>query len=210
MRSSSLFATVGFVAFALGLGTTGCGSASAAAGTTTTTSADVSRSFAWPKPEGWKKETIPFPLEFAPTLPYKGVEELRFAPKFFDPSADTYFSYSFAWLLDGAPNLNADKLGMDLAGYFKGLSRAVNVKRHDDKVHSAKVSKFDTGSPFFRGEVSTVDAFGDGRALTLHVEGEVASCDSRTVLLITLSPKPESDPVWATLRAQRATFACSK
>src|SRR5262245_33462421 len=38
----------------------------------------VSASFQWPIPEGWQHETIPFPLEFAPDLPYQGVEELRF------------------------------------------------------------------------------------------------------------------------------------
>src|SRR5262245_24178101 len=40
--------------------------------------------FDWPVPAGWKHETIPFPLGFAPGLPFHGVEELRFAPGFFD------------------------------------------------------------------------------------------------------------------------------
>jgi hypothetical protein len=205
MVRRSIFFVSGLLALAAAA--TGCASTSAA-GTTTTTSADVSSAFAWPKPDGWKKETIPFPLEFAPALSYKGVEELRFAPKFFDPSADTYFSYSFAWVLDGSPNLNSEKLSKDLATYFQGLSRAVKPARHNDNAHKAKVTKFHAGSPYFRGEVTTVDAFGDGRALTLHVEGEVSQCASRTVVLLTLSPRSPTDSVWPTLRAQRATFAC--
>jgi hypothetical protein len=28
----------------------------------------VQPSFAWPSPEGWKTETIPFPLDFAPDV----------------------------------------------------------------------------------------------------------------------------------------------
>jgi hypothetical protein len=45
--------------------------------------------FAWPAPPGWKSETIPFPLDFAPDIPHRGVEEVRFEPRFFDPAADT-------------------------------------------------------------------------------------------------------------------------
>ena len=36
-------------------------------------------SFFLPTPEGWRTETIPFPLEFAPEIKYEGLEELRFA-----------------------------------------------------------------------------------------------------------------------------------
>jgi len=42
--------------------------------------------FRWPVAEGWRKETIPFPLEFARDLPFSGVEELRFAPGMFGVS----------------------------------------------------------------------------------------------------------------------------
>ena len=44
--------------------------------------------------------TIPFPLDFAPNLPYRGTEELRFAPGFFDPSAAGSWSYAFVWFVD--------------------------------------------------------------------------------------------------------------
>ena len=43
---------------------------------------------------------MPFPLDFAPELPYRGLEELRFAPKFFNPDAPAYWSYAFAWWLE--------------------------------------------------------------------------------------------------------------
>ena len=45
--------------------------------------------FSMPTPEGWRTETIPFPLEFAPELEYEGLEELRFAPGMFDAAAAT-------------------------------------------------------------------------------------------------------------------------
>src|SRR6187402_1986296 len=63
--------------------------------------------FAWPTPAGWRSETIPFPLDFAPSLPYRGTEELRFAPGFFEPTSETYFTYSFVWLVEGEPSFGA-------------------------------------------------------------------------------------------------------
>ena len=33
-----------------------------------------------PSPEGWGIERFGIPIEFAPTIPYKGVEDVRFAP----------------------------------------------------------------------------------------------------------------------------------
>src|ERR1700744_1873967 len=52
--------------------------------------------FTWPIPAHWAPETDPFPLSFAPALPYaSGVLELRFPSGFFTPTADTYFSYDY-------------------------------------------------------------------------------------------------------------------
>src|SRR5688500_2734436 len=50
--------------------------------------------FAWPVPAGWRTETIPFPLGFAPTLPYTGIEELRFAPGMFKAGSDDFWTYA--------------------------------------------------------------------------------------------------------------------
>lgn len=48
--------------------------------------------FDWPVRDGWKGETIPFPLGFAPDLPYRGVEELRCPPGFFEPNSSHFWS----------------------------------------------------------------------------------------------------------------------
>jgi hypothetical protein len=81
---------------------------------------------AWQAPAGWKSEVIPFPLDFAPALAHRGVEELRFAPGMFDPSAPGYFSYAFAWRLQDSAQLTADQLGDELTAYFRGLLVAVD------------------------------------------------------------------------------------
>ena len=168
--------------------------------------------FAWPSPPGWKAETIPFPLEFAPALPYRGVEEVRFAPHFFEPTADTYFSYSFAWVLEDPRPVPPEELAESIRAYFQGLAQAVGSEKHavyDPSAFSARVEVMDPARD--RGVVKMVDAFGDGRGLSLDLEAESSLCGGRRVLLVSLSPHPTKDvgdPVWAGLRAQRATFQC--
>ena len=33
-----------------------------------------------PAPDEWRKETFKFPLQFAPGIPYEGLENVRFSP----------------------------------------------------------------------------------------------------------------------------------
>lgn len=77
----------------------------------------------WPVPAGFRSETIPFPLDFAPSLAHRGVEHLRFAPSFFDPAAPGYWSYAFVWRLDDPAALAPDALAAELTTYFRGLAR---------------------------------------------------------------------------------------
>ncbi|MBA3459003.1 MAG: hypothetical protein H0T46_03510, partial [Deltaproteobacteria bacterium] len=75
----------------------------------------------WPVPAGWKHELIPFPLEFAPTLAHRGVEELRFPPGFLDEASPNRWSYAFVWRLEDPAVLDAPKLAAELAAYLRGL-----------------------------------------------------------------------------------------
>ncbi len=169
----------------------------------------ASPAFQWPTPPGWKAETIPFPLDFARDVPHRGVEEVRFEPRFFDASADTYFTYSFAWVLDDARPPSADQLASDLRRYFAGLMGAVGKEKkatYDATAFDAHVIADNPGH--FQGEVRTVDAFGDGRALVLHLDAETRPCKAKSVLLVSLSPHAVGDPTYQALLAQRSTFAC--
>jgi hypothetical protein len=81
---------------------------------------------AWPVPAGWRSEVLPFPLDFAPSLAHRGVEELRFPPGFFDPASGEWWSYEFAWRLDDPAALAPDTLAVELTTYFRGLVAAVD------------------------------------------------------------------------------------
>lgn len=179
----------------------------------------VSGSFQWPLPEGWKKETIPFPLEFTPDLPYQGVEELRFSPGMFKPDQEGYWSYAFVWWLDGRPTLDAAELSSSLKRYFTGLCTAVaKDKGHaiDPARFSASVQavsatrKLDHAVAEFAGTVDAYDAFVTGKPILLHVEAWVWDCDrsGKRAALVLASPKPAGTPIWTSLRQRRDSFAC--
>jgi hypothetical protein len=46
-------------------------------------------------PKGWGVERFPIPIEFAPQVNYKGVEDVRFAPGWGDKTSEQYWSYTF-------------------------------------------------------------------------------------------------------------------
>jgi hypothetical protein len=169
----------------------------------------------WPLLEGWKREVIPFPLDFAPELPYRGKEVLRFAPRFFDPASPTYFSYVFAWVLDGSPALEAPALEADLARYFAGLCREVGGKKFQFdaarfRAHLAPAEARRAGARALRGTVETYDPFGDGRPLTLHVEVEIWDCPGGgpRVARFAASPADAAAPVWRELLSRGAELQC--
>jgi hypothetical protein len=147
-------------------------------------------SFVWPVAEGWRKETIPFPLEFAPDLALSGVEEIRFAPGMFKPGEDGYWSYAFVWWLDGRPALARFKASFHaLPPPPKKLGHAVQA---------------------FAGTVDSYDAFATGKPIVLQLEVHVWDCAEagRRVAMILASPQPESAPIWTSLHARRDEFVC--
>ena len=180
----------------------------------------VSGSFQWPLPEGWRQETIPFPLGFAPDLPYQGVEELRFSPGMFKPEQRDYWSYAFVWWLEGRPALDAPELNASLTRYFAGLCTSV-AKDKGQTVDPAKFSaslhavagaqrKLGHAVSAFAGTVDSYDPFAAGKPIVLTVDVWVWDCDrsGKRAVMVLASPKPSGAPVWISLRQRRDEFAC--
>lgn len=167
--------------------------------------------FTWKAPDGWRTETIPFPLDFAPSLAYKGVEEIRFGPEFGKPDKLGYFTYAFVWVIEADDVPSAEQLAQDLKVYFDGLM--TEVGRSKDKSWPAVSSKvvvkkmlprnlpkpnedgaFDV-FPYAIGRAETVDAFYTKKPLALDVavyriQPPLAY---RQALYFELSPKIESN-----------------
>lgn len=174
--------------------------------------ATAAATFDWPVPSGWKTETIPFPLDFAPDLKHDGVEELRFAPNFFKPEAPGYWSYAFVWWLKDRNHLDAQALSDELGRYFKGLSMAVGAKKFKFDPERFKAEIGETAKGTFQGKAELYDAFTTGKPLTLTVEGRSIACPAqeREAVLFLLSPKQAGDSIWKELHARADSFRCAK
>lgn len=168
----------------------------AACGSKRSSGGEVPR-FTWALPDGWRSETIPFPLEFAPDIRRRGVEELRFAPGFFQPDAPGYWTYAFAWVVTGEGAFDMATLARELTTYFRGLTRAVASGKKD--LPAVDLEQIEARlEPGGRGTVRTFDAFGDGRPIDLDVVVTVEPCGSGKAVLVAavrrgappLSPAP--------------------
>ncbi|MBX7220462.1 MAG: hypothetical protein K1Y36_10995 [Blastocatellia bacterium] len=173
--------------------------------------------FELPTPQGWRTETIPFPLGFAPSLPYKGVEELRFAPGFFKAGQEDMWSYVFVWYLEGKPALTEATFQKDFKAYFEGLAKAVEKPEKFDPAKATATLKLGkavsttAGRTVYEGTLANYDPFVTHDRLALFVKLEVLRCEkeNRTVVLSQISPQPKSHPIWQTLNRISQGFACA-
>lgn len=167
--------------------------------------------FHLPVPEGWSSETIPFPLEFAPELPYRGLEELRFAPGMFKQGDEGFWSYAFVWWIDRDDRVDVRTLESHLSSYYRGLTRAVGETRSVNVSGArVRVELQAAGAGGFSGTVETFDAFTTHEQVRLKVRGEIRQCaaQARGVVFLTLSPQPSDHPIWRDLESIRLGFRC--
>jgi len=163
-----------------------------------------------PAPAGWRGERLTFPLDFAPDLDLAGAEDLLFAPGMFAPDSETYFSYALAVRMQGDLEVDAAFLEDFLARYYRGLCRAVAGGRKlafDEKGFAVHVAR---EGERFRASVDMIDAFTDGRPLTLALELESWSGPGTTELLGLASPLDAEAPVWAELHALGAAWRAAR
>jgi hypothetical protein len=165
----------------------------------------------------WRRERLSFPLEFAPQIPFHGVEEITFAPGFFDPGAEDFWSYRFFWRLDGEPQLGQAELEKDLLVYFSGLSHAVGDRKYrfDASHFAARLhalgDAYEPGSFIgaFSGTVDTYDPFVTGRPVSLNLKVTVSRCpERRRIVSVTASPQPYAHPIWQALARKSQDEAC--
>ncbi|MCL4638489.1 MULTISPECIES: hypothetical protein [Olivibacter] len=154
-------------------------------------------------PKGWTVETFPIPIDFAPNIPYKGTEEVRFTPGWGAPGAQ-HWSYSFLWWLEGRPLINEASLQRDLEAYYGGLVGRNITKRNipADKVVPTKVmiKKIETApqdEATFSGTINMLD-YMPVVPIELNCVIHLFRCkeDNRTGIYFAVSPKKLNDPLW--------------
>ena len=176
----------------------------------------------WPTPRGWRDERIPFPIEFAPTLPYRGVEDVRFAPGFFRAEAPGFWTYVFAWACErpAAPSLAG--LGHDLEAYWHGLAAAV---AGDDVAAASPAAVALEPAPAARprnghrvaalhGEARILDPFVTRRSLGLCVRVDLWTCvpTRHVIAVVRATPGDATGPsgraAWRRLGRATAALRC--
>jgi hypothetical protein len=161
----------------------------------------------WPLPAGWKHETIPFPLEFAPSLAHRGVEELRFPPGFLDEASPNRWSYAFVWRLDDAAALEAPQVAAELVAYFRGLLVSVDgdKQRIDPSQITATAERKGDG---FALTAHIIDTFTSATAVDLVGTARRTSCGTGSLWTFVLAPA--ASPVRAALDDLAAQAACGQ
>lgn len=168
----------------------------------TQTAAPAAReSLLGPLPAGWRSEHLEFPLSFAPTLPYRGFEDLAFAPGMFALDSDSYFSYALALRLEGDVRVDEAMLTGFLETYYRGLCGSVAAERGlegDVSTVKARVWRDQEG---FRATVEMFDPFTNGQELDLELELFAHAAPRATELMGLASPLAHEQAVWTELHA---------
>lgn len=176
---------------------------------------------AWQAPyklslDGWAIERFLIPIDFAPQIPYKGVEDIRFSPDWGKEKSSEYWSYAFLWYLDGSPSINSDTIKRNLNLYYDGL-----VSRNIEKQNIPAAAVFKTQTKLkqigthagdlktFLGTVTMLD-YMEKQPMVLNCIVHLKKCKgfANTILFHQLSPKPYTDPIWKKLNQLWSDFNC--
>ncbi len=163
-------------------------------------------------PEGWRSEVIEFPLKFASSLAYTGVEYVRFAPGWGEEGATDYFSYVFLWDIDQNPDLSTQKLESEMEIYFDGLMRMVtkmNLKLFKE-IPKSKAFFEKINDSVYVGKILTYDAFTTKKEVNLNIIVEYTFCknNNKHLVLFNISPQPPEHQVWKKMKKVTIDLDC--
>ena len=167
--------------------------------------------------QGWDVERFLIPISFAPSIPYKGVEDIRFTPGWAKKTTNEYWSYAFLWFLDGTITLDSKTIENNLKAYYTGLIKVnSDSSKIADKlfpvrssIKSRSTEKEDLKT--FEGSVTMLD-YMSKQTITLNVVIHIRSCagKDKTFVFHEISPRPYSDDVWQRLHQLWVNFKCNK
>jgi hypothetical protein len=167
-------------------------------------------------PKDWEVERFLIPIAFAPQIPFKGVEDIRFMPGWGKAESPEYWSYAFLWYLDGHPSIKASTIETNLKDYYNGLVGAMRAEETDENRVSVKTI-FQKGKKqkgdleTFFGSVYMLD-YKSNKPISLYVKVHHKSCrgQNKTFLFFEVSPKHYTSPIWDSLDGLWREFRCEK
>ncbi len=169
-------------------------------------------------PKGWDVERFLIPIGFAPSIPYKGVEDIRFTPGWAKKETAEYWSYAFLWYLNESQEFDEKILENHLIAYYTGLfaintdQTKIDVTKLMPVTASIKKATADNGdSKTFQGTVHMND-YMTKKPITINIKIHLRSCESQknTFVFYEVSPKPYTDAVWKSLDQLWVDFKCTK
>ena len=166
--------------------------------------------------KGWDVERFLIPISFAPSIPYKGVEDIRFTPGWAKKTTNEYWSYAFLWYLYGTPTFDAKTIENNLKAYYTGL---IKVNSDSAKIAEKLFPVTATIRPrstekgdmkTFEGSVNMLDYMSQ-KPIGLNFVIHVKTCErkDKTFVFHEISPMPYSDEVWKRLHDLWVNFKCT-
>jgi hypothetical protein len=171
-----------------------------------------------PMPQGWEIERFLIPISFAPSISYKGVEDVRFTPGWGIASSEEYWSYCFLWYLEGNHTIDVSIIEANLKAYYTGLigSNIERLKIPADKliptvinIKKIETEKGDLES--YSGTINMLD-YMEQKPITLNCMIQLKSCSekNKTFIFHEISPKPFTHKVWQSLNELKINFDCTQ
>lgn len=166
----------------------------------------------------WGIERFLIPIQFAPSIPYKGVEDIRFTPGWAKKDSDDYWSYVFLWWLEGDVDMDLNTIEKNLSAYYTGLLRANldSAQIAANKIGIAKVSARQikaekNAKNSFEATVNTWD-YMTRQPLQLKLRIHLSGCkeENKTFVFHEVSPKPFTHAVWTNLHAFWLSLRCKR
>lgn len=174
--------------------------------------------YAFDTPKDWDIERFLIPIGFAPSIPYKGIEDIRFTPGWAKKETNEYWSYAFLWYLDGTPKFDSKTLEKNLIAYYTGLFNFNTDKTKIDTTNliqvTASIEKIVTEKGdlnTFQGTVNMND-YMTKQPISINLRIHIKSCDGqkKTFVFYEISPQPYTDNVWKSLHQLWLSFKCTK
>lgn len=170
-------------------------------------------------PSGWTSERFSIPIDFAPNIPYKGVEDLRFAPGWAKRTSADYWSYAYLWWLEGKPKINVASLRKNLTAYYSGLvAKNINSKHIvPSKVIPTTVilkkikSSVINSSQLYSGTITMLDYMTQSPIkLNCLIHVTTYNRQNYTAVFFELSPNSVDHIIWQQLHAIQGSFSFQK
>ena len=165
------------------------------------------------QPANWEFERFSLPPDFAPNIPYKGAEELRFSRGMFVKDSANYFTYAFVAELDNTNSVSQDDIKNYLLNYFRGLCGSTAKKRNlsidTSKITVSIEKKNVTGKDvFYNATLNIFGVFADGAPVKLNMEIKVMYNKqvSKIYLVFIASPLNKTDTIWIELHSIQNNF----